>query len=78
MTRWPVLEQVFREDAGCVLGSLIGWLGDIELAEDAVQDAVMADMNAVAPNWPASGVAKSTEFGCQLGAGESRQVLGMA
>jgi RNA polymerase sigma-70 factor (ECF subfamily) len=34
-----VLEQVFGEDWGRVLASLVGWLGDIELAEDAVQDA---------------------------------------
>jgi hypothetical protein len=30
-----VLEQVFRDDWGRVLASLVGFLGDIELAEDA-------------------------------------------
>jgi RNA polymerase sigma-70 factor, ECF subfamily len=34
-----VLEQVFREDWGRVLASLVGYLGDIELAEDAAQEA---------------------------------------
>jgi RNA polymerase sigma-70 factor, ECF subfamily len=34
-----VLEQVFRDDWGRVLASLVGFLGDIELAEDAAQEA---------------------------------------
>ncbi|MGZ4267359.1 MAG: RNA polymerase sigma factor [Solirubrobacteraceae bacterium] len=34
-----MLEQVFRDEWGRVLASLIGFLGDIELAEDAAQDA---------------------------------------
>jgi RNA polymerase sigma-70 factor (ECF subfamily) len=34
-----VLEQVFREGWGRVLASLVGFLGDIELAEDAAQEA---------------------------------------
>jgi RNA polymerase sigma-70 factor (ECF subfamily) len=34
-----VLEQVFRDEWCRVLASLVGWLGDIQLAEDAVQDA---------------------------------------
>jgi RNA polymerase sigma-70 factor (ECF subfamily) len=34
-----VLEQVFREDWSRVLASLVGFLGDIELAEDAAQEA---------------------------------------
>jgi RNA polymerase sigma-70 factor (ECF subfamily) len=34
-----VLEQLFRDEWGRVLASLVGWLGDIELAEDAVQEA---------------------------------------
>jgi RNA polymerase sigma-70 factor (ECF subfamily) len=33
------LEQVFREEWGRVLASLVGFLGDIELAEDAAQEA---------------------------------------
>jgi RNA polymerase sigma-70 factor (ECF subfamily) len=34
-----VLEQVFREDWGRVVASLVGYLGDIGLAEDAAQEA---------------------------------------
>jgi RNA polymerase sigma-70 factor (ECF subfamily) len=46
-----VLEQVFREDWGRVLASLIGYLGDIELAEDAVQEAFAT----AAERWPRDG-----------------------
>jgi RNA polymerase sigma-70 factor (ECF subfamily) len=46
-----VLEQVFREDWGRVLASLVGWLGDIELAEDAVQEAFAT----AAERWPRDG-----------------------
>jgi RNA polymerase sigma-70 factor (ECF subfamily) len=34
-----VLERVFRDDWSRVLASLVGFLGDIELAEDAAQEA---------------------------------------
>jgi len=47
-----VLEQVFREDWGRVLASLVGWLGDIELAEDAAQEAFAT----AAERWPRDGV----------------------
>ena len=33
------LEDVFRDHWGRVLASLVGFLGDIELAEDAAQEA---------------------------------------
>jgi RNA polymerase sigma-70 factor, ECF subfamily len=46
-----VLEQVFREDWGRVLASLVGFLGDIELAEDAVQEAFAV----AAERWPRDG-----------------------
>jgi len=46
-----VLEQVFREEWGRVLASLVGWLGDIRLAEDAVQDAFAI----AAERWPSDG-----------------------
>jgi RNA polymerase sigma-70 factor, ECF subfamily len=46
-----VLEQIFREDWGCVLASLIGFLGDIERAEEAAQDAFAA----AAERWPHDG-----------------------
>jgi RNA polymerase sigma-70 factor, ECF subfamily len=47
-----VLEQVFRDDWGRVLASLVGFLGDIELAEDAAQEAFAK----AAERWPRDGV----------------------
>jgi RNA polymerase sigma-70 factor, ECF subfamily len=37
--RAEILEQAFREEWGRVLASLIGFLGDFDLAEEAAQDA---------------------------------------
>ena len=47
-----MLEQVFRDDWGRVLASLVGFLGDIELAEEAAQDAFAI----AAERWPRDGV----------------------
>ena len=47
-----MLEQVFRDEWGRVLASLVGWLGDIELAEDASQDAFAI----AAERWPTDGI----------------------
>jgi RNA polymerase sigma-70 factor (ECF subfamily) len=47
-----VLDDVFRENWGRVLASLVGWLGDIDLAEDAAQEAFVA----AAERWPRHGV----------------------
>jgi RNA polymerase sigma-70 factor, ECF subfamily len=47
-----VLEQVFREDWSRVLASLVGYLGDIELAEDAAQEAFAI----AAERWPRDGI----------------------
>ncbi|MBV8999266.1 MAG: sigma-70 family RNA polymerase sigma factor [Solirubrobacterales bacterium] len=47
-----MLEEVFREDWGRVLASLVGFLGDIELAEDAAQEAFAA----AAERWPRDGL----------------------
>jgi len=47
-----VLERVFREEWGRVLASLVGFLGDIELAEDAAQEAFAA----AAERWPRDGL----------------------
>jgi RNA polymerase sigma-70 factor (ECF subfamily) len=47
-----VLEQVFRDDWGRVLASLVGFLGDIELAEDAAQEAFAT----AATRWPRNGL----------------------
>jgi RNA polymerase sigma-70 factor, ECF subfamily len=50
-----VLEQVFRDEWGRVLASLIGFLGDIELAEDAAQEAFAI----AAERWPHDGIPSS-------------------
>jgi RNA polymerase sigma-70 factor, ECF subfamily len=47
-----VLEQVFRDDWGRVVASLVGYLRDIELAEDAAQEA----FTLAAERWPHDGV----------------------
>jgi RNA polymerase sigma factor (sigma-70 family) len=47
-----VLEQVFREEWGRVVASLVGFLGDIELAEDAAQEAFAT----AAERWPRDGI----------------------
>jgi RNA polymerase sigma-70 factor (ECF subfamily) len=47
----PVLEQVFRDQWGRVLATLVGVLGDIELAEDAAQEAFAV----AAKRWPRDG-----------------------
>ena len=47
-----MLEQVFREDWGRVVASLVGFLGDIGLAEDAAQDAFAT----AAEHWPRDGM----------------------
>jgi RNA polymerase sigma-70 factor, ECF subfamily len=45
------LEQVFRDEWGRVLASLIGFLGDFELGEEAAQDAFAI----AAERWPRDG-----------------------
>jgi RNA polymerase sigma-70 factor, ECF subfamily len=46
-----VLEQVFRDEWGRVLATLIGFLGDFDLAEEAAQDAFAI----AAERWPRDG-----------------------
>jgi RNA polymerase sigma-70 factor (ECF subfamily) len=46
-----VLEQTFRDEWGRVLASLIGFLGDFQLAEEAAQDAFAI----AAERWPRDG-----------------------
>jgi RNA polymerase sigma-70 factor, ECF subfamily len=46
-----VLDRVFREEWGRVVASLVGYLGDIELAEDAAQEAFAI----AAERWPRDG-----------------------
>ena len=46
------LDQVFRTEASRVLASLIREVGDFELAEDVVQDALAAALET----WPTRGI----------------------
>jgi RNA polymerase sigma-70 factor (ECF subfamily) len=47
-----VIEQVFRDEWGRVLASLIGYFGDFDLAEDAAAEAFAI----AAQRWPSDGV----------------------
>jgi RNA polymerase sigma-70 factor, ECF subfamily len=47
-----VLEQVFRDEWGRVLASLVGYLGDFDKAEEAAQEAFAV----AAQRWPETGV----------------------
>ncbi|HEY6030117.1 MAG TPA: sigma-70 family RNA polymerase sigma factor, partial [Gaiellaceae bacterium] len=53
--RRRIVEQVFREEHGRVLASLIRVLGDFELAEDAVQDAYAVAVE----RWPREGTPRN-------------------
>src|SRR5207248_11150368 len=46
------LDRLFREEHGRVLATLIGVLGDFDLAEDALQEAVATALE----RWPRDGV----------------------
>src|SRR5688572_24085452 len=46
------IEALFRRESGRVLASLIGKLGDFDLAEDALQDAFASALE----RWPRDGV----------------------
>ena len=49
------LDRVFREEYGRVVATLIRQVGDFELAEDAVQEAIAAAL----VNWPEAGVPRN-------------------
>jgi RNA polymerase sigma-70 factor, ECF subfamily len=51
----PELAAVFRDEWGRVLASLIGFLGDFDLAEEAAQEAFAI----AAERWPRDGVPSS-------------------
>ena len=56
-----ILEQAFRDEWGRVLASLIGFLGDFDLAEEAAQEAFAI----AAERWPRDGDARRTRApGC--------------
>ena len=46
-----MLEEVFRDQWGRVLASLVGFLGDFDKAEEAAQEAFAI----AAERWPATG-----------------------
>ena len=54
------LDAVFRREAGQALAKLIRFLGDIDLAEDALQDAIVAALES----WPACGSRTARSRGC--------------
>src|SRR5689334_6180610 len=47
-----ILERVHRQEYGQLLATLIGWLGDLGLAEEALQDAFLAAVE----HWGRDGV----------------------
>ncbi len=47
-----IVERVFREESGRVLAALMSYLGDLELAQDALQDALIAALES----WPLRGL----------------------
>jgi len=47
-----ILEQIFRDQWGRVLAAMIGFLGDLDLAEEAAQEAFAI----AAERWPREGV----------------------
>ena len=55
MTARTRIEDVFREESGRIIASLIRFSGSFDLAEEALQDAFTAALLA----WPASGIPKN-------------------
>src|SRR5262249_53718759 len=55
-----LIEQVFRDEWGRVLASLVGFLGDFDLAEEAAQEAFVI----AAERWPREGMPPNP--GCGL------------
>jgi RNA polymerase sigma-70 factor (ECF subfamily) len=49
------IEAIYRQEAAQVLASLVGWCGDFELAEEALQEALLAAVET----WPHSGAPRS-------------------
>ena len=49
------IERVFREEYGRAVAVLVRYVGDIDLAEDAVQDAFATAVQ----RWPATGIPPS-------------------
>jgi RNA polymerase sigma-70 factor, ECF subfamily len=51
-TTHSAVEQIFRHESDRVLAALIGYLGDFELAEDALQEALLVALE----RWPREGL----------------------
>ncbi len=49
------LDRVYRQEYGQLLATLIGWLGDFELAEEALQDAFVSALE----HWERDGVPRN-------------------
>ncbi len=50
-----IVERTFRQESGRILAALIAGVGDFTLAEDALQDAVIAALQ----QWPAEGIPRN-------------------
>ena len=50
-----LIERTFREESGRVLGALISRLGDFDLAEDALQEALVSALE----HWPRQGMPRN-------------------
>jgi RNA polymerase sigma-70 factor (ECF subfamily) len=46
------IERIYRQEYGQILATLVGWLGDLNLAEDALQDAFLAAVE----HWEREGI----------------------
>ena len=49
------IERVFRQESGRAIASLVRYFGDIDIAEEAVQDAFVTAVQ----KWPSSGLPPS-------------------
>lgn len=49
------LEKVYRQEHGQLLATLVGWLGDLDLAEEALQDAFLSAVE----HWARDGVPRN-------------------
>ena len=54
------IEQLYREHAGRLLGSLVHTFRDLDLAEEALQDAVATAL----VRWPVEGEPAPRPHGC--------------
>jgi RNA polymerase sigma-70 factor (ECF subfamily) len=72
------LDRVFREEYGLVLATLIRHMGDFQLAEDAVQDAMTAALSAWERGVPANPAARLTTTARRKGIDRLRRAQNLA